>query len=599
MVNAQGIESASISNALLQNSNIVIREYDVEIVIKSDHKIIEKNKQVITILNETGKEEVNLLLYYNQLRNIKTVSAKLYNAKGKKEKQVGKAQMYDAAVSLGSTMVTDTRYLSYNFDYHSYPYTIEYEYTLEYTQGLFLPILITKPYKNCSVEKLDFSIENISGQKVAGIILNDSNKYEMFSLDSNVFNYSISNLLADQNNSVFILKLSEFEIFGNKGSTKNWKSIGTFYYNLNKNRDDLPQKFKDKLIELTAGLNDTSAKIKAVYHLLQNEYRYISIQLGIGGWQCTKAEEVYKYGYSDCKGLSNLMVAMLNAINIKANVCLVYGNVYIDNVLPEFPSSHFNHVIVCVPLRNDSIWLECTSPDMMYNYLGRFTNDKFVLLVDSGNSKLIRTPKNYGDTISVISKYNIFNDTVLVEQKNIYSNDIAISLFPMIKQNQKKEMKDFLLNEFTLGSRNVLSYNYKLNDSIYPQVCIQFESKMPGIKRVSDRRIYIHPLKTFNTSSYISYANKYSLLTKLVYIENIEMEIPKNYFVEQKLEAHKIVSQFGTFEINYFIDDKKVIMNRKYTQLPIEICKSNNSLFDQFKNQIVSEFNSDIVLVKR
>ena len=54
---------------------------------------------------------------------------------------------------------------------------------------------------------------------------------------------------------------------------------------------------------MTTGL-DTREKIRVLYRYLQQNHRYISVQVGIGGMQPISASAVYTNGYGDCKGLS-------------------------------------------------------------------------------------------------------------------------------------------------------------------------------------------------------------------------------------------------------------------------------------------------------
>ena len=56
-------------------------------------------------------------------------------------------------------------------------------------------------------------------------------------------------------------------------------------FDLKSNRDALPANIKQKVHELTDHVNNTNEKIKLLYEYTQQNTRYISIQLGVGGWQ--------------------------------------------------------------------------------------------------------------------------------------------------------------------------------------------------------------------------------------------------------------------------------------------------------------------------
>ncbi len=76
-----------------------------------------------------------------------------------------------------------------------------------------------------------------------------------------------------------------------------------------------------KVHELTDHLTDKRQKVFALYDYLQKNTRYISVQLGIGGWQPFPADYVATKRYGDCKALSNFMVALLKEAGIKAQLC--------------------------------------------------------------------------------------------------------------------------------------------------------------------------------------------------------------------------------------------------------------------------------------
>ena len=81
-----------------------------------------------------------------------------------------------------------------------------------------------------------------------------------------------------------------------------WKNYGIWKNQLLDRRDNLPVETINTIKQLTNGLSTKKEKVKKVYEFVQSKTRYVSVQLGIGGWQPFTAEIVDKYGYGDCKG---------------------------------------------------------------------------------------------------------------------------------------------------------------------------------------------------------------------------------------------------------------------------------------------------------
>lgn len=111
-------------------------------------------------------------------------------------------------------------------------------------------------------------------------------------------------------------------------------------------------------------------KIDTLYKYLQRNYRYVSVQLGIGGRMPKSATEVYENKFGECKRLSNLMKAMLKEAGITAQYSKVRVGREEDDIMVDFPAQQFNHIILRVPLSEEVLWLECTSKYLPTGYLG-------------------------------------------------------------------------------------------------------------------------------------------------------------------------------------------------------------------------------------
>ena len=172
-----------------------------------------------------------------------------------------------------------------------------------------------------------------------------------------------------------------------------------------KGKDELSANMKSKVAALTTEATTEEEKINALYKYMQENMRYVSVQLGIGGWQPFSAQYVEQNKYGDCKALSNFMMSMLKEVGIQSYpVLIAAGDTYFE-VGEDFTKPLFNHMILHVP--SVDYWLECTSNTSPPNYLGSFTADRNVMLVTENGGQLARTPKLTKDDNTEASKVTI------------------------------------------------------------------------------------------------------------------------------------------------------------------------------------------------
>src|SRR5690554_5238221 len=144
--------------------------------------------------------------------------------------------------------------------------------------------------------------------------------------------------------------------------------------------------------KLVENESDTRKKAEKIYKYVQNKTRYVSIQLGIGGWKPMNAKDVDRLGYGDCKALTSYTKALLEAVDIPSYYSIIYNSSAKRNISEDFVSMQGNHVILAVPTDNDLYWLECTSQTIPFNYIGSSNDDRIVLAINEKEAKLKRTP---------------------------------------------------------------------------------------------------------------------------------------------------------------------------------------------------------------
>jgi hypothetical protein len=89
--------------------------------------------------------------------------------------------------------------------------------------------------------------------------------------------------------------------------------------------------------------------MRALGKFVQDDIRYVAIELGIGGWQPHAANDIFSHHFGDCKDKATLMSAMLKEIGVDSYYVVVNTNR--GTVNSNTPAVNwFNHVILAIKL---------------------------------------------------------------------------------------------------------------------------------------------------------------------------------------------------------------------------------------------------------
>ena len=153
-------------------------------------------------------------------------------------------------------------------------------------------------------------------------------------------------------------------------SVESWDAVYNWYKDIARDRYTVDQAIEEKVEELTADLLTGDDKIRAIYHFVASQIRYVGIELGQGAYQPTPADQVLSVRYGDCKDKTTLMITMLDLVDIEAFPVMLNPAPY-QRVDLELPSlGQFSHLIAAVPRDNgDYIWLDPTADTCSYGDL--------------------------------------------------------------------------------------------------------------------------------------------------------------------------------------------------------------------------------------
>ncbi len=136
---------------------------------------------------------------------------------------------------------------------------------------------------------------------------------------------------------------------GQSRGFENWNDMGLWEAGLVRGRRDASPEIKQKVAALTASATTPVGKMRALGKFVQDDIRYVAIELGIGGWQPHAANDIFSHHFGDCKDKATLMSTMLKEIGVESYYVVVNTNR--GTVNPNTPAVNwFNHVILAIKL---------------------------------------------------------------------------------------------------------------------------------------------------------------------------------------------------------------------------------------------------------
>lgn len=391
---------AAVPDSLKKNANVVVQfENQVFTVSDIDNASLQV-RSIYTVVNEDGKYALRFSEHTTKFIELNDVELKVYDAYGKLISKHKKKEMVTQA--FGEGLVDDGYVTSFSVNASNFPVTIDLSYEMKYKGTLFYPPFHIV-YPEMSVLHSSYTAKVPSSldlrYKEKNIKLQPETKDDG---KTKTYTWRVQNLVpmqhedggAEYNDRYPVIEFApnKFSIYGYTGDLSSWQQYGVWIKQLYNGLDALPDERKAFFADLVKNAKSDREKIRLIYEYLQKNFRYVSIQLGIGGFKPFSAKFTDEKKYGDCKGLSNYMKAALNSVGIQSNLAIInagYNSIPVD---PGFPHQGFNHVILCVPQKQDSIWLECTSSTIDFAELSTFTENRYALLITENGGVLVPTP---------------------------------------------------------------------------------------------------------------------------------------------------------------------------------------------------------------
>jgi transglutaminase-like putative cysteine protease len=606
-----------IDEGLKENANAVVRLNESTISITAQNAMTIQSKVITTVLNDFGLRTLNLLEYYDKNRKISKLDVTVYDGLGKEIKSFKKKDFADISVADGFSVFDDSRALVLGYVPISYPFTVVFETVLETSNTAFIPSWRPIDDYYVSTEKttltLNFKPElklNVKEENFSTLIPVDKKETSTSkSYTSTAIKARKKEELAPSFTKVFPIvsfALENFYLENVQGNASNWNEFGKWYYKaLLEDTEEISAQTIQKLKKLIGNEKNQLEIAKIVYKFVQEKTRYVSVQVGIGGWKPMLAADVDKLGYGDCKALTNYTRVLLRSVDIPSYYTIVYAGNERRNIKEDISSVQGNHVILTIPIDNKMIWLECTSQIHPFGFQGDFTDDRDVLIIKPDGGEIIKT-KTYTENDNLKRDSGFYS---LTESGTIKA---SLKMVSYGIQYDKEFLKERLSKEDQIKTyKEEFSHinNLKINKSIFQndknkiEFTEELEFEAENYAQNMGGKL-MFALNAFSQSTAIPKKHRNRELPFEIqrgYTDEDEtiIEIPADFQVEAMPNNVELTTEFGSYSFIF-----KVLANQKIEckrKLIINKGFYESSKFEEyrkFRETIGRTDNSKVVISK-
>lgn len=591
---------AAIPAALKEKAHAVKRMEELRVKVSNPGEMVISHHYVITVLEPAGDRYARLVMGYDKLREPPSIHGALYDAGGRQVKKLKQGDIEDVS-GVGSSLMTDDRLKRHTFFSGVYPYTIEYETEQRYNTTYMLPDWTPQEDEHFAVEqsRLQVTVPDDYTLRYRSFHYNGE-PAQLTEKRTRTYTWEVKPMQAITaewaapewytRTTTVLLAPDAFEMEKYKGSMASWEALGRFAYTLNKGRDALPEHIRQTVHKLTDGLQPRE-KIEVLYRYLQQNTRYISVQLGIGGLQTFDAAYVAARGYGDCKALSNYMCALLKEAGVRALYAWVYAGEGKTGFVPDFPSDQFNHVIVCVPQQQDTTWLECTSQLLPAGYLSGFTANRPVLLVDETGGRLVRTPDYSVEQNRQLRRINATIDesgNMQAQCFTSYTGQQQDNLQGMLHALTREKLLEQLKKGLPLPSYDVGKYECREKAGQLPVIDEELHLAAHHYATITGKRMFIEPNILNRSIQRITADGPRTSDIRLQFAyrdaDTVQIQVPPGYAPEALPKDLRLQNRFGSYTATLRVQDSTItyvrVMERRAGQFPAAAFEELEGFYD-------------------
>jgi hypothetical protein len=378
---------------------------------------------------------------------------------------------------------------------------------------------------------------------------------------------------------------------------QNWEQLGRWYAELIKPQFKLSPELENVVSRLVARHPNKLDRVAEIDDLVLKSTRYVAQEFGVYGFKPYPVAQTYARRFGDCKDKASLLVALLRAAGIDAQIALVRTQRLGQILAQPASAAVFDHAIVYVP--EFDLWLDGTAEFAQLRELPVADQGALALTVDlDGNAILRHTPRSTAEdnySRRTINAQLDADGTIHFSGATYVRGEDAPELRRQLEVREAKlgYVRDRLAQvlpaveihdvEAPVGSNEAVSLSFSGDLSVYRG---HHAATLPSSWM---ERNYVAALAP-------SITRTQDLLLEAPWTteEEIHVQLPGGAKVSA-LPADKIVAtEFGQAELRYRVDGREIVILSTVKFLQTRIAGSRFPAFRAFAADLEKDFHRNI-----
>jgi len=400
-----------------------------------------------------------------------------------------------------------------------------------------------------------------------------------------------------------------------------WAQIGNWYEGLAAPQSEGGSDIATEARSIAGG-GDFMAKLETVAAFMQQQIRYVGIEIGIGGLKPHPAEDVFRSRYGDCKDKATLMIAMLDAVGIRATWVPVDDRRGV--VDPTAPSIAGDHMIMAIEIppgyENPRLQAVVTAksgkrylifdPTNQWVPIGQlpdYEQGSYGLLVAGADSQVIQLPVLHPDqeTTNRTATFQLLADGTLkgdvkVLRVGATAGDLRYSLSLDSQKDEQQAMERSLqqdFSSFTLDSETVENVQAPEKPLV-----MDYQVTASSYAKNAGNLLLVRP-RVIGTDAYglVDKPRRYPISFDGLgtWEDDFGVKIPAGYTVDDLPDPVNVDVGFATYRSEVKAQGGVLHYHREYVLKQLTLPASDYASLQKLEEAITTDENSDAVLKKQ